>query len=531
MGIYVSPGSRLFERALNSRIYVDKTGMIARLNEMLNSEQCYVCISRPRRFGKSMTVNMLAAYYDEAIDSSALFSGLKIASEASYAVCRNRFPVVSVNMQEFLSRSETMEEMLQNFQKEIIWELKKTYPAVEFYDERNLSRCMADVYQYRGIPFVILIDEWDCIFREYKKDTAAQEKYLDFLRNWLKDKAYIALAYMTGILPIKKYGTHSALNMFTEFSMTNPGIFAEYVGFTEREVEVLCRTHQMSLEQTREWYNGYHFPREKDVYAPKSVVDAMLFQQFDDYWNRTETYEALKTYIELDYSGLREIVARLLAGEAVPVNIGKFVNDMTSFQDADDVLTLLIHLGYLAYDFEHKTVQIPNREIRQEFCNAVEGAGNKWREVVTAIHKSAGLLQAIWQMDEETVAAGMEEAHYETSILQYHDENALSYTVSLALYAAREYYTIVREMPSGKDFADLIFIPYRWVQKPAMIVELKWNHNVSGAIRQIEDQKYVTALKNYQGDILLVAISYHKATKRHTCRIKKVRWEETAGDS
>lgn len=522
MGIYVNPGSRLFERALNSKIYVDKTGMIGQLNEMLNSEQCYVCVSRPRRFGKSMSVNMLAAYYDETIDSEALFADLKISSDASDSFCRNRFAVVSVNMQEFLSQSGNIEEMICNLKKTLIWELKKAYPEVEFYDDENLIRCMADVYQHRNIPFVILIDEWDCIFREYKNTEEAQEKYLDFLRTWLKDKAYVALAYMTGILPIKKYGTHSALNMFTEFSMTNPGIFAEYVGFTKNEVAALCQTYGMSLEKTQEWYNGYQFPKEEEVYAPKSVVDAMLFQQFDDYWNRTETYEALRFYIDMDYHGLKEIVTGLLAGEQVSINIGKFSNDMTSFRDADDVLTLLVHLGYLSYDFVNKTVRIPNREIRQEFCNAIEGAGNKWQKVATAIHKSDDLLQAIWRLDEKTVASGIAEAHYETSILQYHDENALSYTVSLALYAAREYYTIIREFPSGKGFADMIFLPHSWVNKPALVVELKWNRDAYGAIRQIENKQYTSALKNYRGDILLIGVSYQKNTKKHTCKIKKV---------
>ena len=229
---------------------------------------------------------------------------------------------------------------------------------------------MKDIYAKTNRSFIILVDEWDCLFREYQHDTAAQKQYLDFLRSWLKDKDYVALAYMTGILPIKKYGTHSALNMFTESSMTDPGELAPFFGFTEQEVQLLCEKYDMNFDEARAWYDGYELishRRTGDIhyamYSPKSVVEAMLRHKFGTYWNQTETYEALKVYIQMDMDGLKDAVVEMLAGASVRINTGTFANDMTTFATKDDVLTLLVHLGYLTYDSENETVNIPNKEV------------------------------------------------------------------------------------------------------------------------------------------------------------------------
>ena len=521
MGIYLNPGSGLFKIALKSEIYVDKTKMIAYTNSVICSEQRYICVSRPRRFGKSMAANMLAAYYDRSCDSGEIFAYLKIAQDKSYEQYRNQYYVIRLNMQEFVSEGKIIEDILGLLKKSVLWELLAAFEEIKYFDKTNLSRTMADIYQVSRIPFVILIDEWDCIFREYSEDIEAQERYLDFLRSWLKDKEYVALAYMTGILPIKKYGTHSALNMFQEFSMTNPGPLAEYVGFTADEVKVLGEIYGMDYEETRAWYNGYHFPKVQEIYSPKSVVDAMLAGRYDDYWNRTETYEALRKYIEMNYDGMKDSVVRMLAGSRKKINTGKFSNDMTSFQSADDVFTLLIHLGYLAYDSENSEVYIPNREISKEFYNAVEGAG--WQEVACAIRNSRELLENVWNLESDKVAAGIEQAHYETSILQYNDENALSYTISLAFYAAREFYTAIRELPTGMGYADIVYIPRRkYADKPAIVVELKWNMSAIGAIAQIKKKQYMKALEEYKGNILLVGINYDKDKKKHSCVIEKM---------
>ena len=529
MGSYLNPGSFSFRGSLRSKIYVDKSELIAKINEVLYTEQKYICVSRPRRFGKSMAANMLAAYYDRSENTEELFQNLMISKDSSYRENLNQYDVIKINMQEFLSLSGTIEEMLQMLRDYLLSDFKEAYYEVHFRDEKNIIQVMKDVFSYTKCPFVILIDEWDCLFREYKQDKEAQKKYLDFLRVWLKDKDYVALAYMTGILPIKKYGSHSALNMFTEYSMTNPREMAEYFGFTEEEVEKLCQRFDRNFEETHAWYDGYELVKidgkEKiyySMYSPKSVVDAMLSGVFDNYWNQTETYEALKAYIKLNFDGLKDAVIRMLAGERVQINTGTFSNDMTSFQGKDDVLTLLIHLGYLSYHWPDKTVTIPNKEVSQEYINAISTMD--WSEVTASIEDSRMLLEALWNMDGKAVAEGIDKAHREISILQYNNENSLSCTIHLAFYFAREYYTMVRELPTGKGFADVCFIPRKMhLDKPAVIIELKWDKSAKGAISQIKEKHYVDALKDYKGKLLLAGINYDKTTKRHNCTIEQFR--------
>lgn len=378
---------------------------------------------------------------------------------------------------------------------------------------------LMDIYGETSDSFIFIIDEWDCIFRENRDNTEEQKIYLDFIRNLLKDQSYVALAYMTGILPIKKYGSHSALNMFDEFSMTNPGPLASFTGFTEAEVKLLCHQYEMNFFEVQRWYDGYCFGGDTHIYSPRSVVSAMLTRSYDNFWNKTETFEALRNYIVMNYKGLKDTVVELLAGGTRPVNTNTFSNDMTNFQSADDVLTLLIHLGYLGYDFTSREVFIPNSEISTEFCNAVESAG--WDVVVKSIERSSEILAATWNRDCETVAAGLSEAHMETSILTCNDENALSCAISLAYYSAREYYQSIRELPSGKGDADIVFLPRQnHLDKPAMIVELKWNHSAEGAIAQIKERCYVKALEQYSGRLLLVGINYSTSTKKHECVIE-----------
>ena len=532
MGIYLNPGTIEFQESINSEIYVDKTMLIERTNAALRTKQKYMCISRPRRFGKSMAADMLAAYYGKDYDSAALFDGLEISRCETFSTHLNKYNVFKINMQEFLSMTQNVDKMLKVLQKRLIKELKYNYP--EYVDCDNLVFAMQDIFSYTGQSFIVLIDEWDCLFREYKQDEEAQRKYLDFLRVWLKDKGYIALAYMTGILPIKKYGTHSALNMFMEYSMTDPGNMAEYFGFTEKEVENLCIEYGMNIEETKAWYNGYglysHNKQEDilySIYNPKSVVEAMLRHRFGNYWNQTETYEALKIYIQMNMDGLKDAIIEMLADNSVRINIGTFHNDMTTFATRDDILTLLVHLGYLTYDVEKESVRIPNKEVAQEYINAISTMD--WKEVISSINNSRKLLEALWNLDSDKVAAGVDKAHEEISILQYNDENSLSCTISLAFYFAREYYTMIRELPTGKGFADICLIPRKiHMDKPAVIIELKWDKSVSGAIAQIKEKKYIDALSEYQGNLILAGINYDKKIKKHSCLVEKVDYNKNS---
>lgn len=520
MGNYLNPGNDMFYKMVHSEIYVDKTGLIGYCNHVINTMQRYICVSRPRRFGKSMAANMLSAYYSRECDSEKLFEGLEISKESGFKKHLNQYDTIFLNMQEFLSRTGDVDKLIDRSKKLVIRELKAEHPDVDYFDDTDLVESMQDIYREKKIPFVVIIDEWDCIFREYKQDKEAQEKYLDFLRDLLKDKGYIHLAYMTGILPIKKYGTHSALNMFDEFSMINPGPLAKYVGFTEDEVKKLCKQFQMDMAEIKCWYDGYSFEKNISIYSPRSVVSAMRFRKIGNYWNQTETFEALRIYIDMNFEGLKDDVLSMIAGNAVPVNIGNFSNDMSTFHSEDDVLTLLIHLGYVSYDYDSRTVKIPNEEVRAEYVNSVSASA--WGEVSKSLKNSADTLEAIWQKRPKQVAEAISQAHFETSHIQYNDENALSYTISLALYAARNFYVTYREFAGGKGFADLVFVPRKkFPEKPAMVVELKWDKDAAGAIAQIKKKEYCRSLEEYRGNVLLVGINYSRKTKVHECIIEE----------
>ena len=520
MGIYLNPGNIDFQRALNSDIYIDKSSLIEYTNKKLFTEQQFICVSRPRRFGKSIAANMLMAYYSLGCDSKEMFGKLKISNADSFEKHLNQYNVIHINMVNFLSESKNMDEMIKFIEEDLIDELQNDYPDIKYPKRLNLIKIIAAIFSQTNIPFVFIIDEWDCIFRIHKNNEDYQTKYLDFLRNLLKDQSYVALAYMTGILPIKKYGEHSALNMFDEYSMTNQMTLAEFTGFTEQEVKELCEKYEMSFEETKRWYDGYDL-KGLSIYNPRSVVTAMTSHDFDNYWSKTENYNALKVYIEMNFDGLKDKVIQLIAGEKIKINPGKFQNDMTTLKSADDVFTLLVHLGYLTFDFYTNKVWIPNSEVAQEFINSIEDGG--WEEVIKAIKSSDELLKATFSCDEEKVAELIDKVHSDnTSILKYNDENSLSCVISLAYYSARKTYTIERELPAGKGFADLVFRPRKNGSNPAIIVELKYDKSAESAIEQIKTKKYVDCLKDYSGEILLVGINYNKENKHHTCRIEKI---------
>ena len=522
MGILLNPGNIDFHRAINSKIYVDKSELIKYTNSVINTEQRFICVSRPRRFGKSMAANMLTAYYSKGCDSRELFGEYKTSQADSFEKHLNKYNVIHINMVEYLTDNDSVEEMIRELNNTILFELINEFPDVRYYDKTKLVRSLKDIFAAKHTAFIFIIDEWDCIFRKNKFNVEAQTLYLDFLRNLLKDQSYVALAYMTGILPIKKYGEHSAINMFTEISMTDPREYSELTGFTEDEVRELCNKYNMSLEETKRWYDGYNL-RGVSIYNPRSVVMSMTGGYFSNYWTSTETYEALKEHILHNFDGLKDKITLMIAGERVSVNTAKFQNDMTSLNSADDVLTLLVHLGYLTFSATNETgageVWIPNSEVRQEFINSVEDGG--WENLMKAIKASDKLLEATLNGDSDTVAELVERSHAEnTSILQYNDENSLACAVSLAYYTAQNKYIMHRELPSGKGFADLVFVPRKNVELPAIVVELKHNKTSGTAIEQIKQKKYTDKIAQYTGEILLVGINYDD-DKGHTCEIEK----------
>lgn len=530
MGIYINPGNSEFEVAINSPIYVDKTGLAEAMNQLIGTKDRMVCVSRPRRFGKSMAVEMLCAYYDKSCDSRKLFEGLEIAKQEDFEQHLNKHNVIHLDMNSFLGIIDgktgeriTGTQALIEMQEAVIKELSGIYPGLITEGEDYLPRALSEINNQTGEKFIIMIDEWDAVFRENKQDKKAQDNYIMLLRGLFKNAQslkFLELAYLTGILPIKKYGTESALNNFMEYTMFDSGILAKYVGFTEEEVSFLCEKYQMDLGETKRWYDGYSLRNVGHIYNPRSIVRCIREKFFDSYWTKTGTYDSLKEYISSNFDGLKDTVIELLGGARCELDASTFQNDMVSMQSKDDVLTLLVHLGYLAYDSESGEAYIPNEEIRKEFFNAVKHA--KWTTVSEAIRNSRELLEATWDMDNEYVAEALGEMHADaTSVLQYNNENSLSCAISIAYYAAKEYYTMFRELPRGRGFADIVYLPNKNVDKPAIVVELKWNESAQGAIDQIREKQYTKHLENYSGEILLVGINYDKKTKVHECLIEK----------
>ena len=400
MGRFLNPDYSAFETALNSEIYIDKTGLLAYTNKVINTKQAFICNSRPRRFGKSVTADMLTAYYSKGCDSADIFADYEISHAGDFRQHLNKYDVIHLDIQWCLAPAKGAAGVVSYIEKSVIAELKEKYPNIISEETVSLPEAMSEIYTVTGNKFIVIIDEWDILIRDEANNRDEQENYINFLRGMFKGTEparFISLAYLTGILPIKKYGSHSALNTFTEYSMTDPGELAEYFGFTEPEVSAICEKYGMSFEEAKTWYDGYQLVAHRQwkdecyfMYNPKSVVEAMLRHKFGTYWNQTETYEALKIYIQMDMDGLKASVIRMLAGDSVPINTGTFSNDMTTFATKDDVLTLLVHLGYLTYNSIDGTVSIPNKEVSQEYINAISTMN--WHGVADSVEASRKLL-------------------------------------------------------------------------------------------------------------------------------------------
>ncbi len=520
MGIYVNPGNAAFQEAVNSAIYVDKSGLISYTSRVMNTKQKNLCVSRPRRFGKSMAADMLAAYYSRGCDSAELFAGLKIAEDEGFRTHLNRHDVIRLDVQQFVFQDSHLDIFMGKMQDEVIGELRAEYGNDLKEDPYGLAGVMRQLYAVTGKKFIFIIDEWDCVFRMAKEREDVQKAYLDFLRGLFKGAEYVELAYMTGILPIKKYGEHSAINIFDEYSMVDAKNLGEFFGFTEEEVKALCRQRGVDYAGMADWYDGYLLG-ECHIYNPKSAADALLWKKVKSYWAGTETYEALKAYIELNFDGLKETVIGMLGNARYHIDPSTFQNDMTTFKTGEDVLTLLVHLGYLSFDAEREEVFIPNKEIAQEFVRAVKTGG--WDGLMQALSQSEHILKSTWAQEEKAVAQGLEAVHAQTaSLLKYNDENSLTCTILMAYYSAKAYYySPIMEMPSGKGFADVVYLPRRHVDRPALVVELKWNRSAEGAVGQIKKRKYASWIRDFTGEILLVGINYDGKDKTHQCVIEK----------
>lgn len=528
MGIYINPGNSGFARIVCSD-YVDKTGLIGLINETIGTTRNLTCVSRPRRFGKSFAAQMLTAYYDCSCDSHELFDDRKIAEAGDYEKHLNQYNVIYLDITGFVSEAKRKKESLRTVPDRIVDAVWSEVVALdpEAAGEKNLNESLV---RYAERPqsrrFVFVIDEWDAMIREAKGDEQAQQAYLNLLRGWFKNANFtpraVAAAYMTGILPIKKDGSQSAISDFEEYTMIKPRQFGEFVGFTEEEVLDLCEGHGADFDTMKRWYDGYTFKNVGAVYNPNSVMKAIRYHDFDSYWTESSAAEGLLDFISKDYNGLTKTMAELIGGVAVRVNTLGFANDLTTFRGKDDVLTLLIHLGYLAYDAETGTASIPNEEIKQEFQRSIREVRHDG--TLKRLAESDQLFADTIYRNEEAVAAQIEKIHAEeTAPLHYNKEDSLRSVVKLAYYTYRDHYVQMEELPAGEGYADIVYIPKHDSDWPALVIELKWNKDAEGAIAQILKKKYPKAIRDLGCPILLVGINYDKdapaGEKRHTCRI------------
>ena len=433
------------------------------------------------------------------------------------------------------------EDLIESIHQRLCDDFKKDFADTLDYD-KDLYLLVQAIYEKTGIPFVIIIDEWECVIRN-SEDKDLVHQYLQFLHSLFKSeesKAFLALAYITGILPVKKIKDESALNNFREYTMLDSYPITEYFGFTEDEVRMLCEKHDMDFDVTKAWYNGYLIDGIA-MYNPNSVSIAMDRHKFDSYWRNTSSFASINTFITMNYAGLKDDIMTMLAGGKVMVDTRSFQNDLSEIHSKDDALTALIHLGYLAYDTTMLSAYIPNYEVAEAFQMALKTGC--WKEIAKAVSICDELLMATIAGKADRVAELVELAHETyTSVLNYNDENSLSCVLTMAYFTAPAYYNIIREMPSGcktsggrlsctdrsgteTGFADFTFIPRSnagW--RPAMVVELKYNQSADTAIRQIKEKRYQGALAGYSDKVLLVGINYNaegKDKKHHTCVIEE----------
>ena len=532
MGMYVNPGNEGFTGIVSGGDYVDKTGLIALVNGALGTSRKLVCVTRPRRFGKTFAAESLVAYYSCGCDSRALFEGRVIARDQSFKRHLNAYNVVRLDMTAFRGAVDVAAVVTEVLLRELR-ELHRDADSSAASRPDELTATLTNFVDTTGRRFVFVIDEWDAPLRERRSKTS-QEDWVFFLRLLFKNATFTAKAvagcYMTGILPIIRYGTQSALSDFREYTFLAPDRYAPYVGFTEEDVKTLAVGSGMDMDELRRWYDGYDLPyfdeeaRKRTTlrcYAPFSVAEACSRHQIGPYWTSSEAFRSLLLYIDMDFDGLQQSIVQAVGGARVQLRTTKFSNDLHDVGSTDDALTLLCHLGYLAYDAETGTARVPNEEVCVELRDAV--AESRHKGVARIVRESDALLRATWDMDEEAVATSVSHAHDEgCAHVFYNDEQALRAVVRAAYISAADHYATVQELPSGRGVADVVYLPKRGDAAPALVVELKWNRKPDAALAQIRDRDYPAVLRGWGGPILLVGIAYDSKTRIHSCRIEEL---------
>lgn len=558
MGYYADPDTTLFAASRKDDIFVDKSGLISFTNRLIGKGRNKICVTRPRRFGKSSALNMLAAYYSCGCSSKTLFEDLQIARDPSFLEHLNNHHVIYLDVQslwrEFGSeekedqekdqkkdqkkdqeKDQEVSQFLSFLQNRVICALKEVFPYPDLC-EKSVAGVLKTIHSKdKRNRFIFLVDEWDVIVRDPQVSQQQKSMYIGFLSSIFKGgdiEQCIDMAYMTGILPIIKYiqdtDQQSLLNNFVEYSMIRPGVLAQFMGFTEPEVADLCLQWNMSLDKIKAWYDGYHLGEEKSVYCPESVVMALTGRFIDNYWAGTSGFRVVLDFLRVNLPGLSDAVQSLLAMEPVQIDPSNFMNNVNMISSVDDVLTVLVHYGYLSYEEDSRTVRIPNVEVKREFTKAIKEMNTAdFTKLQSIVNDSMRLLEDTWAGNADKVAKHIQKVHnYKTSPINYNNEEALKGVINLAYIAADAYYEMIPELPGGEGYADIAFIPQNSVHK-AMILELKWNQKAKTALDQIKARNYQGRLSHYK-QILLVGISYEKGTKKggkkHACKIEL--WED-----
>lgn len=529
MGTYLNPSEENFREFAETGRYVDKTMLLDALNtrNFADPEFKFVCVSRPRRFGKSLAVDMIAAYYSKGAKSSDLFAKYAISKTKDFKKNLNKYNLIRIDLNAFLSKWNSISErdkkdfsLIDFITEKVCSEFFEQFPQIKFDKIKSIADYIQNVYKQTKEKFVIIIDEYDVLVRE-NAEKEVFNSYLSFLNSIFKNgelKSAIALSYITGILPIMKDKVQSKLNTFHEYTMLDASYFAQFVGFTTEEVKELCEKYDCSFEECKSWYDGYSLD-EFEIYNPKAVSNALLSKKFKSYWSATSSYTVVSDKIKLNFDGIKDDVIKMLSGSKIKVNVETFENKADSFESKDDVFTYLIHLGYLAYSEKEKACYIPNREILKEWQQAIKNNAD-FSETDKIISDSALLLQDTIEGNEERVASFLDKSHYHvTSNLSYNNEQSLQSAIYLAYIAAINDYIVIKELPAGNGFADIVYIPFD-KKKAAIIVELKRNSSAETALKQIKEKKYFACLDNWKGKIVFAGVNYDEKTKKHSCKIE-----------
>ncbi|OON91846.1 MAG: AAA family ATPase [Epulopiscium sp. Nele67-Bin002] len=516
MYLNTKQGFNNFKKIVSSDLYVDKSMILDILNKRVNKDNCYICITRPRRFGKSEITNLIESYYSTAIDSKKFFDKLEISKTANYLKHLNKYNVIKIDFSE-LDEDNSYNGYIGRIKSYLVKGLEQNYQNIDF----NSYRTISDKFTATGDRFIFIFDEWDFIFNKglYIEQ---QEEFLDFLRNLLKGKAYVSLCYMTGILPIKLHSTGSALNIFEEYTFINDGVFSKYFGFTESEVMELCKQNDgISYEEVAHWYNGYTTKDGIRIFNPRSVKIALINNDAQSYWTSTGAMDEVLEYLKLDATGsIVNDVIKMINNETIFINIlREFRAGSKVPTNKDEIYAAMITWGFLSYYNEE--LRIPNRELMIEFELALKD--NTFGELSKIIKNADEMLRATLNRDAKKVAKIVHDIHNsEIPILKYTDENSTSCVLTLAYLSARNKYRIEREEKSGKGFVDFVFHPRNSVDIP-IVVELKRNSSTKMALKQVMEREYVNKyMQIYKRDVLVVAINYSDKKKSHTCAIVNV---------